>query len=334
MEFSKLFGFNKPSRPEIICGGVTDNTDNGAPKEIASDELVSFSTKFFAYGKYGSDVSGTFWFEAKPDENGRLFLSEKLAFNNTGCVTDAEFLPQIQKVIAKYDLAKLNGVERYTNGLPPEYQPAFLSAEYASGERLYFCVNNSPHEGWSADIFALIADEFAKSGDRRFLPPEEANEITRFDLEFTDGEIKYNYGELSLMKEGVAYTFEEIAEGNTDKNDFFTVIQKRPYLRSGEDAFDYSYVYNIPGEDYYKGLIEAVGKAGLRDLANGRGYPSPFDYEGTPQYYYFYAEFADGGRTSGFSDIKEDYDRIMPALREISGYIDSFIDKDPHKVKM
>lgn len=46
----------------------------------------------------------------------------------------------------------MNGIDEYTNGLPPAYQPSFLLATYDSGEALYFRTDNNPEADWSREI--------------------------------------------------------------------------------------------------------------------------------------------------------------------------------------
>lgn len=320
-----FFGCGNPP----VCGGRTNNTNPRAPKVINSRELVSFSAKFYLYGEYGSEGDGTYWFEVKKADDGKLMLTEKYHFYDLKCEAGDNLLSELQKVIVKYDLVKQNGVEEYTNGLPPEYQPCFLTADYESGEHLYFCTNNNPQAGWAKDVFKLCANEFAAHGDTSFLPPPETKQPVRFECEFTDGDMKYRYGELLRQKEGVHYSLEEIVEGKTNDDDFYTVIEKTPWKRNAQDQ-EYYYEYNIPDEAYYNGLGELIEKLELKNFDNGKGFPSDFDYDGTPCYFQFYAEFEYGNTLSGFADDEETFAEFLPVARQLAEYIDSFIAKDMH----
>lgn len=167
---------------EYICGGTTQNTDYNAPKKIESDKLRSFSAKFFLYDESGSE--GDYWFEVKPNEEGKLILSEQCAYH-VSCETNAALLSALQKIIVKYELVKMNGTDKYTNGLPPAYQPSFLSAAYESGERLCFCTNNDPDAAWTREVLQLLGDEFASHGENRFT---DKNPHSEEDAVFPDEE--------------------------------------------------------------------------------------------------------------------------------------------------
>ncbi len=163
----KPYKDENPHGTDNSPGGVTDNTNHMAPKKITSNKLTSFSAKFFLYSESGSEAGATYLFEVKPDENGTLILSEQYTYN-ISCETNDMLLSEIQKIIVKHELVKLNGIDKYTNGLAPEYQPSFLSANYESCEYLYFCINNDPYADWAREIFNLLGNEFASHGNSCF----------------------------------------------------------------------------------------------------------------------------------------------------------------------
>ena len=72
---------------------------------------------------------------------------------------DAAFLDAVQEVIDRFELAKLNGIDRVTAGLPPAFSPTRLSVDYASGERLYFQTNGDPDSPWTAAILEIFLPE-------------------------------------------------------------------------------------------------------------------------------------------------------------------------------
>lgn len=312
-----------------VCGGTVNRTDYNAPKKIVSDEIVSFSSKFFIRDEYNPNRRGAFLFDVKPAEGGRTVLSEQLAYYNVSCETTGAIFAELRKIIEKYNLVQLNGTDEYTSGLSSEFQPCFLSAEYRSGERLYFCTNNNPFAGWSKEIFDLFANEFAAHGDGRFLPPPAEREIARFNLKFTEGNIFYIYGEIKKPAEGVHYSLEQIVEGKTREEDFFTVIEKSSLVRRDKDQSFVS-VYNFPDDDYYTGLQKVFEKTGIRSAANFQSAPFGFVSDEAENYYSFYAEYKSGRSIYGFSADKNGYEAFLPVAKEIAQYIESFIAKSPH----
>lgn len=152
---------------DTICGGTIYRKTPFARKKIKSDKLVSFTAKFYRDGtyekKYGYIQDGSYLFEVKPHKTGKLIVSEN-CYYKTSAETDETILSELQKIIVKYNLVNLNGLAHYTQGLPPEFQPAYIEAKYDSGERLSFCITNDPHADWSKDIVHILRDELARRG--------------------------------------------------------------------------------------------------------------------------------------------------------------------------
>ncbi|MBR5257944.1 MAG: hypothetical protein IKV51_03245, partial [Clostridia bacterium] len=69
---------------------------------------------------------------------------------------DGALIAAFQGIIDRFELAKFNGVDRVTAGLPPQFSPARLSVDYASGERLYFQMNGDPGAEWPRALFELF----------------------------------------------------------------------------------------------------------------------------------------------------------------------------------
>ena len=139
-------GCSGPAKEDIdpappITGGKVDRTDHEAPKEIKSKNLTYFSDKFFLYGRYNHEKDALYDFEVIKQEDGSVSIEEKRCYK-VNCKTDEYILKDLQAVIDKYELAKLNGVDKHTAGLPPEYQPSYFRAEYESGESLSFSTDN------------------------------------------------------------------------------------------------------------------------------------------------------------------------------------------------
>jgi len=148
----------KPPAPEILCGGTVGHTDPDAPKVIESGELTAFSVSFFLAERWTGDGEHRFAFEVKPEENGVLTAYE----NRSGirCPADSALLQALQEVIARNNLAAMNGISETTAGLPPEYRPRRLKADYASGETLRYTADNDPYEAWAVQVCDVFADWF------------------------------------------------------------------------------------------------------------------------------------------------------------------------------
>ena len=136
-----------------ICGGVTDRTDHSAPKVIESKQISSIAASFWIQDEEGR---GTRWkLSAKKDGSGGVSVSVEGAVQEQA-QADSAFLDAVQKIIDRFELAKLNGIDRVTAGLPPQFSPTRLSVDYASGERLYFQMNGDPGAEWPRALFELF----------------------------------------------------------------------------------------------------------------------------------------------------------------------------------
>lgn len=156
------------------CGGVVNNKNLFAPKKIKSDNIVYFHTKFileprneyerkYEESKYHPGEAKGYIFEIKTDKDEKVILLEDY-YDPVSCETDKSIFLELQKIIEKYDLVKMNGISKYTQGLPPEFSPSYLEAIYDSGEKLYFCVDNDPYASWSRDMAHLLRSELANHG--------------------------------------------------------------------------------------------------------------------------------------------------------------------------
>ncbi len=150
------------------CGAVTNQQDPNAPKAITSTEIVSLSTRFFWQDADADEYSqgSHYIFMIEPDDHGGWLLSSAAPTQHSACV-DESVLRRVQSLISAYDLVSLNGRYHVTAGLPPEYSPASLSVDYASGEHLEFTVDGAPDMAWCAafqEYFINILDTLAPEG--------------------------------------------------------------------------------------------------------------------------------------------------------------------------
>jgi hypothetical protein len=142
-----------PEEKAPICGGVTDRTDHSAPKVIESKQISALSASFWVQDEEGR---GARWnLSAKKDSSGGVSVSVEGAVKEEAQAESA-FLDAVQEVIERFELAKLNGIDRVTAGLPPAYSPTWLSVDYASGERLYFQMNGRPEAEWPRVLLEIF----------------------------------------------------------------------------------------------------------------------------------------------------------------------------------
>ena len=165
------------------CGGTVDRSDPNAPKTISSTELTKLTAHFFRFG--GSD-GGYYDFTLERDESGALILSEDSTFKVSDTADDA-LLEKVQSIIAANDLAARNGTDCYTEGLPDPYQPCRFTAEYASGEKLFFSENNDPEAQWSAQLLALFRRTLAVNYPMETATPAGREALAAYDR-FLSGE--------------------------------------------------------------------------------------------------------------------------------------------------
>lgn len=149
-----LSGCGSSAVEEPICGGVVDRSDHSAPKVIESKEIRSFSTSFWRYDEDSPNHEASRWrITVTKDSAGELWVEIN---GNKARIQGGKALAEVQEVIDRFGLVKLNGVDRVTSGLPPEYSPTRLEAEYASGERLYFRTNGNPSAEWTKAMLEIF----------------------------------------------------------------------------------------------------------------------------------------------------------------------------------
>ena len=144
-----------PAEEAPLGGGVTDRTDHSAPKVIESKEITALSASFWIQDEEGRGARWTL--SAKKDSSGGVSVSVGRAVQEQA-QADAAFLDAVQKMIDRFELTKLNGIDRVTAGLPPAYSPTRLSVDYASGEFLYFQMNGRPEAEWARALLELFLE--------------------------------------------------------------------------------------------------------------------------------------------------------------------------------
>jgi len=138
-------------------GGVKDNTNLSAPKSISSREIISFYTRFFCEDPNDSSYNGVYRFQISKTDSGKFLLSASGTIKGS-IEVKASLLEDVQQIIERHELVKLNGISCVTQGLPVQYSPCSLSAEYISGEQLSFTTDGCPDSPWCIDLKNLFID--------------------------------------------------------------------------------------------------------------------------------------------------------------------------------
>ena len=196
MALFTLFGCGKKPVTDIIpdirpeSGGKVDHSFD-APKEIGSENIVAFCTHFYRNHVNIDYTSGQHYtFEVKKADDGTLILAETEALN-IECTVPETIFKDIYDVIRGNNLFRLNGEDCYTAGLPPEYQPESLTAEFDSGEKLYFQTNGDPFASWTAELAEIFSKAFETAGDTTFRDlavgiPMELGDARIWHIEFNE----------------------------------------------------------------------------------------------------------------------------------------------------
>lgn len=130
-------------KPVEEDGGIQDNSDADAPKSIASDFITNFQCEFSAMAMMEEDtaLSGKNYRLEAVFRDGAV-KGYYRSYDRFGERTDIKFaashyfLKDLQKIVAKYDLAQYNGRNITVSGLPEMYG-AYLRIGYASQEQIY-----------------------------------------------------------------------------------------------------------------------------------------------------------------------------------------------------
>ena len=282
---------------EPICDGVTNNTDYDAPKVINSDNLVGLLMGFYHEDKYDSSMGRYYTFILESGDDGKIVLKD--SYNGEGFEVTQSVLDGAQAIIKKYDLAKANGVNRITAGLPPEYERCNFKAEYDSGEYISFSENSDPSSEWGREFIDYFAPIFAEHGDNQYMPPEISGVITCFNLEVKKDNLLYQY-----CTETENRIYRCIYDCDTGENVDETIVDS--------------------ASEYYEGLMQIISDNNIRDFENMY---TASDFDNTSDYYDFYIELDNGDRLSGASCDADEISLFRPVENKIMKYIDEYVDK-------
>ena len=246
---------NRPIDPqEACCGGTIDRSDPQAPKEIASRVITEFETNFRVYDPLTLTTDG-YWFELKRLEDGTYELSTYGGGHRAPAGADTA--SAVRDLLDTHRLIAMNGVNRVTQGLPVDFQPIFLRAEFDSGEHLHFCMNGEPRGcDWGLALKRLFAPVFSAAGDAWLEIPPEARRITHFHLEVSKGPVDVDYGVITFPGEG------QDAEGN-DLPDVQRIYRMGYDTVAKESAGSVFMDYDPGFFERLQPVIEAAGLDGL-----------------------------------------------------------------------
>lgn len=281
----------EPQRHEVE-GGKVENSYK-APDKIESRNIESFKTSFFLWDTFNEENVGGYSFSIEKNDKGEYVLSEDSHYN-IQVVIDKSVLEHLQIIIEENNLAKSNGMDRYTKGLPEEYAPCMLLATYDSGEKLYFSVDNNPEAKWAQDMMKLFKREFINQGHEELLPPIEDRTVIRFDMGYTDGICDYSY--LAIF-----------TEDDTDERPVHYLVNI--YNRETKET-EFDDIVQIP-EGFYENLSNEIGRLNLVEYQNGE--MPPGDTSSLEQYAYFCIEMQSGCQFNGFFE-GDDANVVKPIL--------------------
>lgn len=132
--------------PEIEeDGGTTNRTDPNAPKVIESTEITSFTCIFSTLDLAEETELGNCKYMLEASVKDKIVIGKYTRYGETedrNFETDSYFMIELQKIVAKYNFAKHNGLSVTVHGLPDMYG-AELHIMYASGETIYASDNQS-----------------------------------------------------------------------------------------------------------------------------------------------------------------------------------------------
>lgn len=279
---------------ELVCGGLINNTNYDAPKEIKSKDITKMSMRFFLFKTWGYREGNNYSFSVEKDEEGNIYLSDY----QDKVLIDKDILIEAQQIIDNNELVKLNGTSEYTSGLPVEYSPMNLSVDYESGEHLFFCKDGYPTSKWARDFVKLFGNVFNKNGIDKYMPPKETTTLTRFDIDFDKEDKHYLYAELTYDENTVKFLRSVYDKNVKDSVDNEIDITDEMYVKVGQIIEDNDFTFL----DY----------DGVRPEVETKDY--------------IYLEFQDG-RTQRIEKTKGNEERFEKVLNEITTYLDTLFDK-------
>ena len=246
LNLAALFG----CEPDVLSnynptsGGTTIKTDNTAPKEIVSKDIVGMDVEVYVLTRWTNDRDGEegYDFVIDKDENNVLTVYEKE--HGLSHAADDEILKEIQDIIDKNKLVSDNGLYEVTAGLAPEFHPRKFEVNYASGEKLSFTVNNNPEAAWAEEMYDAFAAWFAKNGDDSLYPPKEESKINHFVLWYTEDNVYTHFNGVLALEEDAIDGERNLLEYRVSNSEG-TLLEEK---------------YILYPDDYYEKITEIAAK--------------------------------------------------------------------------
>lgn len=301
--FLNFFGIMKScSQNNLpVSGGRTVRQEKCDP--IKSTELKSLSVSMFISPRaYRGAFEGHYSIKVQPADDGKFTLSCE---GNTVTI-GADEVMGFQNIIMAHGLESKNGLYSVTAGLAPEYQPMHFDAEYASGEKLSFTVNNEPLSQWEILLFRYVRDLLLAHGDKAYVVPEDMAVIGRMKFEYTDSN-------------GREYSYDNITDEDVVK------LMRTVYDHKKDDCISDEMVA-IPN-GYYECLSKLIDKLGLVWIANEMHYLQKPDLS---KHSYLRIYVADAENNPIFSSTYHETelnDNMLSIIRQLREYMDKPFEK-------
>ena len=311
-----LFGLGgKKPKPSHVCGGTTDKTDHNAPKEIKSKDITDLSVTFYLSGEWSSfETKQRFSFDIKPDENGGLTLTE--LDKHLSAAADKDLLASVQQVIDETRLALKNGISKVTAGLPPPYQPCYVTINYASGEKISFTENNNPDAKWAKQMYLTFADWFASHGNDKFLPPVYKGTVDSVRLDMRKSGIYTSYSLITVLPE-------QAIGGER------TLFGKRKYDHSLKKETLAEFI--LQPDDFYQKVGSIIDKYDMRPFDKCSVlYEAPSDKKGSDEEesdkLSLHIHHEDNHQINIDTSDPERIEKLRPLISDLIGYYDHLFD--------
>ena len=198
-----------------MCGGVSQNFDENAPKTIKSDKMVFFKAESALHTLYDPDYQKeNHWINhisayAAPVDGGCLITltagDRRDRNESTWAFVKENIFPGLAALVKEADLAAANGRRSFVYGLPENFGGSVL-IKYDSGEKIDYANNQSPVFGkdFAAKLYELFLQ--ALKGERVQLP--DAGQITAVKFHETRMS-SYTHAELTPNADGT-YNMQKI----------------------------------------------------------------------------------------------------------------------------
>ncbi|BEU88910.1 hypothetical protein TAMA11512_23740 [Selenomonas sp. TAMA-11512] len=250
---------------EDMPGGHTSRTRTDVPHTVASTELASFSFSFDFNDPYTLDRTGSHFYTLKKEDGVWKLTADRETIGVTREQVDA-----IERMIRRYDLAVLNGLNEYTSGLPPLGNAFSFSISYASGESISAGSNTDRPEPW--ELFRLpfkryVDELFVAAGHTEFAYPPEVFRIDSFSMDIRQPvENGIQIRSIHRMEKQLAgnYTVRDIAEERFDDDDFAPYLFDEVTLLREDGTYENVYSRSIPWtEELTADLQKVIAAQGM-----------------------------------------------------------------------